>query len=124
MVTMQQGYSFSTEKKLSHHLNSKMLRTSDKGMYTTCNRLVRTNIISRFLDAIIKNHVFKRFLTTKLHLIYRLVAKNIDEMSENTASRISTASRYSTKEDFTNSVTMRHIVELLDVPQVQLRYYY
>ncbi|PWA91999.1 nucleic acid-binding, OB-fold, Replication protein A, OB domain protein [Artemisia annua] len=39
------------------------------------------------------------------------------EMSENTANRISTASRNSTKEDFTTSATMRHIVELLDVPQ-------
>ncbi|PWA71751.1 replication protein A 70 kDa DNA-binding subunit B [Artemisia annua] len=44
-------------------------------------------------------------------------ATKVDEMSENTANRISTASRNSTKEDFTTSATMRHIVELLDVPQ-------
>ncbi|PWA59029.1 replication protein A 70 kDa DNA-binding subunit B [Artemisia annua] len=46
-----------------------------------------------------------------------MLATKVDEMSENTANRISTASRNSTKEDFTTSATMRHIVELLDVPQ-------
>ncbi|PWA84923.1 replication protein A 70 kDa DNA-binding subunit B [Artemisia annua] len=46
-----------------------------------------------------------------------MLATKVDEMFENTANRISTASRNSTKEDFTTSATMRHIVELLDVPQ-------
>ncbi|PWA50531.1 nucleic acid-binding, OB-fold protein [Artemisia annua] len=46
-----------------------------------------------------------------------LLAKKADDTSEHTVSRISTASKYSTKEDFTTSSEMRHIVELLDVPQ-------
>ncbi|PWA71523.1 replication protein A 70 kDa DNA-binding subunit B [Artemisia annua] len=45
-----------------------------------------------------------------------LLAKKSDETSEHTIS-ISTASRYSTKEDFTTSAEMRHIVELLDIPK-------
>ncbi|PWA71253.1 replication protein A 70 kDa DNA-binding subunit B [Artemisia annua] len=46
-----------------------------------------------------------------------LLANKADDASEHTVSRISTASKYSTKEDFTTSSEMRHIVELLDVPQ-------
>ncbi|PWA53719.1 nucleic acid-binding, OB-fold protein [Artemisia annua] len=48
----------------------------------------------------------------------RLLAKKADETSEHTTARISTASRYSTKEDFTTSAEMRHIVELLDIPKI------
>ena len=51
--------------------------------------------------------------------ICSLVVVQGNENSENTASRISIASRNSTKEDFVSKFPMRNIAELLDVGQVK-----
>ncbi|GKG32549.1 hypothetical protein Tco_0430059, partial [Tanacetum coccineum] len=46
-----------------------------------------------------------------------LVSKEGNENSENTISRISTASKHSTKDDFVKKFPFRTIAELLDVEQ-------
>ena len=52
--------------------------------------------------------------------VYRLFAEKDDSKSENTASRISTQSKHSTKEEFLSKFQVKNIVELLDVDQVLL----
>ncbi|GKD11375.1 replication protein A 70 kDa DNA-binding subunit B, partial [Tanacetum coccineum] len=49
----------------------------------------------------------------------RLFANQPSEQSENTATKISTASKNSTKDNFVNIHPIRNIAELLDVEQVQ-----
>ena len=55
-----------------------------------------------------------------IKIVYRLFAEKDDSKSENTASRISTQSKHSTKEEFLSKFQVKNIVELLDVDQVLL----
>ena len=48
-----------------------------------------------------------------------LVAVEVHAESEHTASRISTASKNSTKDDFVTKFPFRNIAELLDVEEVK-----
>ena len=49
----------------------------------------------------------------------RLFSREDAEASENTASRISAGSKFSTKDDFLNKYPVKNIVELLDVETVR-----
>lgn len=49
----------------------------------------------------------------------RLFADKSQEKSENTASRISTHSKHSTRDEFVNKLQVKTIVDLLDVDQVR-----
>ena len=49
---------------------------------------------------------------------FRLFSRQDAEPSENTASRISAGSKFSTKDDFLNKYPVKNIVELLDVEKV------
>lgn len=53
-------------------------------------------------------------------IIFSLFADKDDAKSENTASRISTQSKHSTRDEFLNKLQVKNIVELLDVAQVTL----
>ena len=48
----------------------------------------------------------------------RLFSREDGELSENTASRISAGSKFSTKDDFLNKSPVKNIVELLFVEKV------
>ena len=50
--------------------------------------------------------------------MFRLFADKDQSKSENTASRISTQSKHSTRDEFLNKLQVKNIVELLDVDQV------
>ena len=60
------------------------------------------------------------FIWFLIFIIFRLFADKDDSKSENTASRISTQSKHSTREEFLNKLQVKNIVELLDVDQVTL----
>ncbi|PWA91525.1 replication protein A 70 kDa DNA-binding subunit D [Artemisia annua] len=58
----------------------------------------------------------EEFMDVELYRL-RLFADKDDAKSENTASRISTQSKHSTRDEFVNKLQVKQIVELLDVDQ-------
>ena len=61
-------------------------------------------------------------LTTDTFNVFRLFSRQDVEPSENTASRISAGSKFSTKDDFLTKYPVKNIVELLDVETVYHTY--
>ena len=64
--------------------------------------------------------MFLNFFLLLIWIILRLFVDKDQAKSENTASRISTQSKHSTRDEFLNKLQVKNIVELLDVDQVWL----
>ncbi|PWA51083.1 hypothetical protein CTI12_AA464060 [Artemisia annua] len=77
--------------------------------YRMVNNALRLSFLSNTLSE------FKEVEEYRL----RLFSREDVEPSENTASRISAGSKFSTKDDFLNKYPVKNIVELLDVEKVQ-----